>query len=368
MATRRQTVPITLGSFLLGLFCLSFGINANAQIEMTLETPASGETIATVLFVRGWVTAPTGIDRVELLVNGVNPLGGVGAFVIPFGESRPDVGDLFPTFPGSENAGFNLGFFFTRDTFPVGANSVTVTAFDNDGNQRSISVNYTLARFETGEPNNFIRDTSKISLSGAWTSVSGNAVMLNNATIDGQSYDIVIRFNTTLQGFVNTLITKSNGPSSTQDVLVGSQLSEGFDMGVNSSEGRTDWLSAGDGQIMMAYPAGQDWGAVFITVVSATSTVDYSAFTTLSMEMRGKVGGESVEIGIKSIDQPDDGSETKLPISLTTDWTTYTFPLGLFTGVDLTKLRVVAEVVFAGATAQTVYLRSVKYVGGGMAN
>ncbi len=55
-----------MGSFLLGLFLLSFGITANAQIEMNLETPASGERVATVLFVRGWATAPTGIDRVEL--------------------------------------------------------------------------------------------------------------------------------------------------------------------------------------------------------------------------------------------------------------------------------------------------------------
>ena len=200
-----------MGSFLLGLFLLSFGITANAQIEMYLETPASGETVATVLFVRGWATAPTGIDRVELLINNANPIGGTGAFVIPIGESRPEVGDLFPTFPGSENSGFNLAFFFTRDTFPVGSNSVTVRAFDKAGNQYSISRTYTLSRFETGEPNNFIRDTSKISLSGASASVSGNAVLLSNAIVDGQSYDIVIRFNTTLQGFVNTQITKIGG-------------------------------------------------------------------------------------------------------------------------------------------------------------
>src|ERR1039457_6398131 len=53
-----------------------------------------------------------------------------------------------------------------------------------------------------------------------------------------------------------------------RDVLVGSSLTSGFDMGVNSSGGKTDWLKRDFGQncLKMSYPYGQSWGAVLVTV------------------------------------------------------------------------------------------------------
>ena len=51
-----------------------------------------------------------------------------------------------------------------------------------------------------------------------------------------------------------------------REVLSGTKLAEGFDMGVNTSGGRTDWLTQEVGAMKMAYPAQQSWGAVFVTV------------------------------------------------------------------------------------------------------
>src|ERR1017187_2502504 len=58
----------------------------------------------------------------------------------------------------------------------------------------------------------------------------------------------------------------------TKQVLNGTQLQPGFGMGVNSSGNLTNWLSQGSGQMQMAYPAGQSWGAVFVTVGNPVSS------------------------------------------------------------------------------------------------
>ena len=86
-----------------------------------------------------------------------------------------------------------------------------------------------------------------------------------------------------------------------------------------------------------------------------------AAFDTLLVEMKGEAGGEQLDIGLKTSDQPDDGSETKLPLRLTSEWHTYTFPLEEFSGTDRRKLHLVAEFVFSGANAPTAYLRKVQY-------
>src|SRR5579864_2578964 len=54
--------------------------------------------------------------------------------------------------------------------------------------------------------------------------------------------------------------------SNTREILNNVFLTTGWNMGVNSSRGRTDWLTKDPPNGMkMAYPPGQEWGAVFIT-------------------------------------------------------------------------------------------------------
>jgi hypothetical protein len=157
----------------------------------------------------------------------------------------------------------------------------------------------------------------------------------------------------------------------TRQVLAGSKLSPGFGMGVNSSGGNTHWLTNEGQDMKMSYPAGASWGAVFITIGKPKDpprpSQDLAAFDTLLVEMKGESGGEELDIGLKTSDQPDDGSETKLPLRLTSEWHTYTFPLIEFSGTDLRRLYVVAEFVFSGANAQTAYLRNVQYSNAAMA-
>jgi uncharacterized protein (TIGR03437 family) len=151
-----------------------------------------------------------------------------------------------------------------------------------------------------------------------------------------------------------------------KDVLVGTTLSPGFDMGVSSSGIVTNWLVDERTHFRMSYPAGQSWGAVFVTVGAPVSSfprrsMDFSACQTLLIEMRGEKGGEEVDIGVKDNTQPDNGTETKLRVSLSANWRIYAFPLSKFVRADLKNLYVVTEFVFDGTAAETVFFRLIRY-------
>lgn len=155
------------------------------------------------------------------------------------------------------------------------------------------------------------------------------------------------------------------------DILTGAKLVSGYGMGVDSSEHRRDWLERKEkeGELKMAFPADQQWCAVFVTVgppkpPGKRQSKDFSSFKTLAIEMRGAEGGEVVEVGIKTDSQDDDGTEHKIPIRLSSEWKTYSFPLEEFKreGTDPKRLYVVAEFVYDGAKPQTVFFKNIKYL------
>jgi hypothetical protein len=152
-------------------------------------------------------------------------------------------------------------------------------------------------------------------------------------------------------------------------ILNGSDLTEDFDMGINTSKGLTNWLIKENDCFKMEFPEGQKWAALFITVGEPKDpprpSLDFSAYKTLSIEMKGASGGEKIEIGIKSNTQSDLGKEKKMPIALTSKWEVYTFPLDNFIGNglnDLKNIYVVTEFVYNGAKPQIVYFKNIKYL------
>lgn len=143
-------------------------------------------------------------------------------------------------------------------------------------------------------------------------------------------------------------------------------LTEGYDIGVNTSDGLTNWIENEGTHIKMEYPPNQSWGAVFITWGTPVPPgnrpfQNFSGYITLSVDLKGEEGGETVEIGIKDNLDPDNGSETKISVHLTAEWRTYEFLLNRFNTADLKHLYVVTEFVFSGRTSKTVYFRNVKF-------
>lgn len=62
--------------------------------------------------------------------------------------------------------------------------------------------------------------------------------------------------------------------------------------------------------------------------------------------MTGDKGGERFPVHLKDSDDPDDGSQTDIPVILTDDWQTYDVDLTSFETADLGKLYIVAGFLF----------------------
>ncbi len=150
-----------------------------------------------------------------------------------------------------------------------------------------------------------------------------------------------------------------------RDVYVGG-VETGFVLGMDSSEHLHQWLTSNDGMLVLTYPANQQWGAMFITVGRPVppghrASLDLSAYRSLVVDLRSPVDGQCVRIGIKDKDQPDNGSEVTVQRCLTAQWSTITLALNAFTGVDLTHLYVVFEVLFQGSSGATLDVRNIRY-------
>ena len=110
---------------------------------------------------------------------------------------------------------------------------------------------------------------------------------------------------------------------------------------------------------------GMPWGVFYFFVgngsVENLKTADYSSYKTLRLELKGKRGGEQIKISIKDETNPTDGSEAKVPLTLTNEWAIYDIPLSRFEGTNLEKLFMPAALVFE-EKAVTVSVRNIEYL------
>ncbi len=150
-------------------------------------------------------------------------------------------------------------------------------------------------------------------------------------------------------------------------VYDGKKLTSGYDIGVDSSGHKHDWLRDAGNELVMTYPNSQAWGAVFVTVGKAKRSPDerqsknFSHLTTLVISMKGASGGERVDVGIKDRNNPDDGSETKKTVILTNTYRQYSFALADFTTADLQDLYVVTEFVFGPNSPCRIFVNSIRF-------
>lgn len=144
-------------------------------------------------------------------------------------------------------------------------------------------------------------------------------------------------------------------------------VASGFNILVNTDSQRTDWVVQSPDGLNAAYPPGQQFG--FVACVLAGDATpgrrpfrDLSAYRSVKAEIRGAIGGERVEVGIKDNTDPDDGTESKRAENLTGAWKDYEFPLSSFSSADPRRLYLVFELVFSGGKGDSVFFRNVRYV------
>ena len=139
-------------------------------------------------------------------------------------------------------------------------------------------------------------------------------------------------------------------------------LMQGFDIGVDDSKQRRNWLIDMGGFMRLEYPGDLEWGCVFIVVAMVPFTdlsEDFSKYKSFSIELRGKHGGE--EVGITIEDNEKQSYWTEFISKLGTDWKTYEISLDKFLDVDLRNLRVVFKIKVSGHEPQTIDFRNLKY-------
>lgn len=170
------------------------------DIVLTVEEPILSSTYGGVSNLRGWVVGSAGIDRVELYVD--------GAFAtnVPVGGLRSDVGDRYPTYPDSRNAGFSMAFNYSN--LSAGSHAIRVLAVDRDGVSREASVRFDVTRFD----NPYIADPTTINLADTTSTLGTRSIALKNMSADGKTYDVRLDWRTEVQGFVITQVTPTGNP------------------------------------------------------------------------------------------------------------------------------------------------------------
>ncbi|WP_062056374.1 DUF6090 family protein [Sediminicola sp. YIK13] len=88
---------------------------------------------------------------------------------------------------------------------------------------------------------------------------------------------------------------------------------------------------------------------------------DYSDYRSLKLELKGATGGETVFIALKDSNDADDGSESRVFLTLSNEWKTYEIPLSKFKTADLKDLFVVTSFVFLNGQ-QSLSIRNLEFL------
>ena len=148
-----------------------------------------------------------------------------------------------------------------------------------------------------------------------------------------------------------------------QIVLNGSETGF-FDPGYASSNGETV-NSVYEINSLDYYMPDSEWSVAYIrhpsNAMIERPSKDYSSYKSLKLELKGAKGGETFFIAIKDADDPDDGSESRVPITLSNKWKTYEIPLSEFKTANLKELFIVTSFVFLEGE-QNFSVRNIEFI------
>ncbi|MBC3759798.1 hypothetical protein H7U19_15400 [Hyunsoonleella sp. SJ7] len=148
-------------------------------------------------------------------------------------------------------------------------------------------------------------------------------------------------------------------------MLVDGKLISGFNYDYASSAPITNNVTSENGYASFHYPDNTlDWFATLINIDALNgriSYLDFSKYSTLTLEMKGETGGETFEVTMKDIIDPPDGSEKRALVTLTDQWQTYTFNLNEFETADKSMIQVPLAIVFQGPKGMTIHVKTIKF-------
>lgn len=169
-----------------------FSASLDSSIKMAIGLPQNNAEVSGVATINGWTTSPTGIDFVELQID--------GDFVslIPIGEKRQDVNNIYPSYPGSLNSGFSARYNFS--TLSEGEHDVTVLAVNPAGDFNFKTATITVTKYKTGWA-----PANEIDLSDIVVDDSQNKITLRGVKFKGTPHVAELKWDQTIQ---NLAVTK----------------------------------------------------------------------------------------------------------------------------------------------------------------
>lgn len=172
--------------------------------KIVLEEPVDSGTSSGIGNIRGWVISGSGVDRVELFVNGQYQAD------IPFGGQRKDVESAYPNVPNSIKSGFGQTFNFGE--LGYGQHRITVRAYLGDG----LLIEDTAYFKASVLPEPFFPESEKPDLSEASISLDKATGEIRIAKVDltsGERLDLRLKWSTAEQGFALVDVTNFEFPS-----------------------------------------------------------------------------------------------------------------------------------------------------------
>jgi hypothetical protein len=160
-----------------------------SSLGVTLEEPAVGLVHMGVGNLRGWAVSSAGIRKVEAFLD--------GEFLgeIPYGGARTDVGLAFPDIDGSDQSGFGMSFNYSG--LSAGIHTIEVVAHSIDNKTASDSAQFETVRFDK----EFIGAGEVINLNAAASVLANEQIRVENISIAGKYYNLLLRWRTAEQGF-----------------------------------------------------------------------------------------------------------------------------------------------------------------------
>jgi hypothetical protein len=226
-----------------GMFCLFMAeVFAHEIAEIVLEEPVDSGTSSGIGNIRGWVISDSGVERVELFVNGQYQAD------IPFGGQRTDVESAYPNVPNSINSGFGQTFNFGE--LGYGQHQITVRAYLGDG----LLIEDTASFKASVLPEPFFPEREKPDLSGASVSLDRTTGKIRISEVElssGETLDLLLEWSTPTQGFSLVDVTDSEADEIPSGAVVFKD-GNGMVLGEAKSHGSDSYLEV-DGFIGSFY-------------------------------------------------------------------------------------------------------------------
>jgi hypothetical protein len=148
-------------------------------------------------------------------------------------------------------------------------------------------------------------------------------------------------------------------------LLINGEVPTGFDVRFAASDLFGEHIYKEEDYLVMEYPANSfEWASSYFAVNALNGRVDEMDFSTYSkvvIEMRGASGDEVFDIGMKDINDPPDGTESKIKVELTAEWKVFEFETKQFVTADMDRIMVPLGFVFEGPIGRKIHVKSVQF-------